>query len=124
MMEEKLQALTYLTASQERRIEALNEQLANKTTTIDKLTLEVEELAGTLEGKEQTIITQAETISSLTQALEEKDVEILEMGATEQDVLQVASDAEIGLRKEITKLEKERSELRERVKDCHKRLES
>ena len=48
----------------------------------------------------------------------------MEMGATEQDVLQVASDAEIGLRKEITKLEKERSELRERVKDCHKRLES
>ena len=48
----------------------------------------------------------------------------MELGACEQDAIQIASDAEITLKREISQLEHEKSELREKVREYHKRLES
>ena len=124
MMEERLTALTHLSQTQQRRLDSLTQEMATKDQELGAVEEQKRRLEVAIGRKEEQMAIQGETIQQLTVALREKEMEIMELGASEQDVMQVASDAEIGLKREISQLEHEKSELREKVRECQRRLES
>ena len=102
----------------------LNHEMNINSNLIEQLSKNIEQLDERLKRQEEIVNQREEQIVSLNKLLAVKEKELTQLTYCEEDVMQIASQTELNLRQEIQTLQRQKSQLKQNIRQYKKRLEN